>query len=242
MVHSNDLRAGFASRLKKALTASDIPEWGAGARLAKIAGVTAKAASKWLNGESIPGSANLLKIAEALGVRREWLEYGEGSEKSQIGELLVPVSVWDDNTPLDDDEVELPFYEEVELSGGPGTTVVLQTAGARLRFDKGVLRKKHIHADKAGCARVKGNSMEPILPDGTVVGIDANHTSIKDGDMYAIDHSGQLRVKQLYRLPGGGLRVRSFNSDEHPDERYEATEVAEQIHVIGRVFWYSVLC
>ncbi|MCB2459614.1 transcriptional regulator AlpR, partial [Listeria monocytogenes] len=65
--------------------------------------------------------------------------------------------------------------------------------------------------------------------------------TIKDGDMYAFDHDGQLRVKLLYRLPGGGLRIRSFNSDEHPDERYEPQEAAEHINVIGRVFWYSVL-
>ncbi len=48
-------------------------------------------------------------------------------------------------------------------------------------------------------------------------------------------------MKLLYRLPGGGLRIRSFNSDEHPDERYEPQEAAEHINVIGRVFWYSVL-
>ena len=30
--------------------------------------------------------------------------------------------------------------------------------------------------------------------------------------MYAFDHDGQLRVKLLYRLPGGGLRIRSFTA------------------------------
>lgn len=52
--------------------------------------------------------------------------------------------------------------------------------------------------------------------------------------MYAIDHDGQLRVKLLYRLPGSGLRLRSYNTDEHPDERYEGDYVQQHIRVIGK--------
>lgn len=59
--------------------------------------------------------------------------------------------------------------------------------------------------------------------------------------MYAIDHDGQLRVKLLYRIPGGGLRLRSYNDAEHPDERYDKDYVEQHIRVIGKVFWYSVL-
>ncbi|WP_158891928.1 MULTISPECIES: LexA family transcriptional regulator [unclassified Pseudomonas] len=84
MVHSSDLRSGFAQRLKKAISAAGWQDWGAGARLAKATGVTAKAASKWLNGETVPGSEKLLKLASELGVRREWLEYGEGLERHSI--------------------------------------------------------------------------------------------------------------------------------------------------------------
>ncbi|HJE71429.1 LexA family protein [Pseudomonas oryzihabitans] len=84
MVHSSDLRSGFAQRLKKAISAAGWQDWGAGARLAKATGVTAKAASKWLNGEAVPGPEKLLKLADELGVRREWLEYGEGLQRHSI--------------------------------------------------------------------------------------------------------------------------------------------------------------
>ena len=59
------------------------------------------------------------------------------------------VESWDDDTPLDADEIELPFYKEVELSGGKGSTVVLQTTGRKLRFGKYSLRKKNIDAASA---------------------------------------------------------------------------------------------
>jgi phage repressor protein C with HTH and peptisase S24 domain len=81
--------------------------------------------------------------------------------------------------------------------------------------------------------------MEPVLPDGAVVGVDTSKTGIKDGQMYAIDQDGLLRVKLLYRLPNG-IRVRSFNRDEYADEDYFYHE-ANKINIIGQVFWYSVL-
>lgn len=80
MVHIEDIRAAFVARLKKALTAYGIDQWGAGARLAEIAKVTPKAASKWLNGESLPGPAKMSAIADALGVKIEWLQHGSGNE------------------------------------------------------------------------------------------------------------------------------------------------------------------
>jgi transcriptional regulator with XRE-family HTH domain len=76
MVQSDDLRQAFSVRLKKALSLANIPERGAGARLAKISGKTAKAASKWLNAETMPGRSSMADIAKALGVRAEWLQYG----------------------------------------------------------------------------------------------------------------------------------------------------------------------
>ncbi|AJO77774.1 LexA family transcriptional regulator [Pseudomonas sp. MRSN 12121] len=84
MVQIEEIRAAFASRLKKSVAAKGIDQWGAGARLAEIAKVTPKAASKWLNGESIPGPAKMQAIASFLGVRIEWLQHasGEGPDLS----------------------------------------------------------------------------------------------------------------------------------------------------------------
>ena len=169
--------------------------------------------------------------------RRSLLETGAPEHSPN----LFPIEVWDDETPLGPDEVELPFYKEVELSAGKGSEVMLETSGRKLRFGRRSLQRKGVEPAAAACAAVTGNSMEPVLPDGSTVGIDTGVQQIQDGKMYAIDHAGQLRVKLLYRLPGGGLRVRSYNEAEHPDERYEGDYVADHIRIIGKVFWYSVL-
>jgi phage repressor protein C with HTH and peptisase S24 domain len=78
MVHIDEIRSAFTSRLKQSLAAKGIDQWGAGARLAEIAKVTPKAASKWLNGEALPGPAKMQAIAAFLGVKIEWLQHASG--------------------------------------------------------------------------------------------------------------------------------------------------------------------
>ena len=79
--------------------------------------------------------------------------------------------------------------------------------------------------------------MEPVFPDGSTVGVDRGATTVVDGKVYALQDDGMLRIKALYRLPGGRVRIRSFNREEHPDEERDVAS----LHIIGRVFWSSVL-
>lgn len=170
-------------------------------------------------------------------LRRSFLGTAEPQQEYE----LAPVEAWGDETPLGDDEIELPFYKEVEMSAGTGSEVALETQGRKLRFGRRTLKRKNIIPECAACATVAGNSMEPVLPDGTTVGINTAATTIKDGKMFAVDHDGQLRVKVLYRKPGNGIRLHSYNEAEHPDEVYDAQYADEKIRIIGQVFWYSVL-
>lgn len=89
MQTKDKIRTQFVARLKEAMINAGVSEWGAGAYLAKLTKTTPKASSKWLNAESMPGRKNMETLAEALGVRVEWLEYGEGdktSERSPAGQ------------------------------------------------------------------------------------------------------------------------------------------------------------
>ncbi|MCE0850517.1 helix-turn-helix transcriptional regulator [Pseudomonas asiatica] len=213
--------------------------------------VSTQTINNWFS-RGIPGKS-LFKVALVLEVTVEWLQDGVGEEewkesfwqkygRPSNATILGPIDAWDDDTPLDDDEVYVPFLKEVELSAGSGRTVVEQSHKQKLRFGKLTLRKQGVQPEDAVCVTVSGNSMEPVLPDKSTVGVDQGSTAVVDGKMYAIDHDGQLRVKTLYRLPGGGIRMRSFNRDEHPDEEYTAQEMIDQnIHIKGKVFWSSVL-
>ncbi|MEL4371392.1 helix-turn-helix transcriptional regulator [Shewanella xiamenensis] len=211
-------------------------------QLAKKVGVSGVTISQWESGDYSPKGKNLYKLAEALECSPDWLIFGEEKQTKpeSNAEFIGGFETWDRNSPLGDDEVEIPFYMEVELAAGAGVTDIREYYGPKLRFAKSTLRRQGVSAADAVCVKVNGNSMEPVLPHGSTVGVDTSHTDISDGKMYAINHDGMLRVKMLYKLPGGGLRLRSYNTEEWPDEHLD-TEKQKHIKIIGKVFWYSVL-
>lgn len=156
---------------------------------------------------------------------------------SNIKELGT-FDLWDRNTPLNSDEVAVPFYQDVRLSAGNGfADDIADYNNFKLRFSKATLRKQGVQFENAVCVIADGNSMEPVIPDGTTVGIDLGNKTIRDGKIYAINHGGLLRIKLLYNMPNEQVKIRSYNSDEHPDEIAELQDIS----VLGKVFWYSVL-
>lgn len=164
-------------------------------------------------------------------------------ERIQPSVKLGNIETWDDETPLDDDEIYVPFLHEVELAAGSGRFAIEESANSRLRFNKKDLRHNGVQFSNAKCVKVGGNSMVPVLRDGATVGVNVGKNSLSDivdGEMYAINHNGQLRVKQVYRIPIG-IRLRSFNRDEHPDEDYTFQQIQEQqISILGHVFWWAM--
>lgn len=170
-----------------------------------------------------------------------WIGLTGVPSREPEAEFDGPVEEWSDDTPIPDDVVALPFLKEVELSAGSGRTAVEVATNRRLRFGKYSLRSQNVQADHAVAVTVYGNSMEPVMPDGTTIAVNRADTRIIDGKTYAIDHGGQLRVKLLYRLPGGGIRIRSHNRDEYADEDYTEAQIADQgLTIIGRVFWVGM--
>ena len=239
------------SDLKKTiLTEMDKRGWNP-TELARASKVPQPTIQRFLKGgHNEPRTPTLIKIAAAFGMTELQLRGGyiDGEvihrERPKIESNAVYLGgfdVWDSDTPLEDDEVALPFFREVKLSAGNGrSTEVIENHGFKLRFAKSTLRKASVQQEHAYCVTVAGGSMEPVLPDGCTIGVNTIDTAIQDGKAYALDHNGELRVKLLYKLPGGGIRIRSYNREEYPDENYASTEL-DSIKILGRMFWYSVL-
>ncbi|MGV7078453.1 XRE family transcriptional regulator [Testudinibacter sp. P80/BLE/0925] len=215
-------------------------------QLAEKVGISQNAIQK-IESEQTKATRHILKIANALNVNPEWLETGNGSPtlqlietkkiESNVGELGT-FDLWDRHTPMGDDEVAVPFYKDIRLAAGNGLADdIADYNGFKLRFSKATLRRAGVQYENAVCVTASGNSMEPAMPDGATVGVNLGDKNIKDGQMYAINHGGLLRIKILYLLPNSEVRIRSYNTDEHQDE----VAHLEDISVIGKVFWWSVL-
>ena len=81
--------------------------------------------------------------------------------------------------------------------------------------------------------------MEPTIADGSPIAIDKGSRHIIDGKIYALDHGGMLRIKRLYKMPLGRVRLVSDNSDEYPEEMHSLMG-PDAPKIIGRVFWWEV--
>jgi len=215
-------------------------------QLADFAGVSKGLVGQWFNGSTGLGAKPLLAFGKKTRFSTQWLADGTG-EKYQSASPSKPiesnatafavVETWQDGTPLNDAECEVPFLKEVRLSAGSGAFEASDFNGYKLRFHESSLRRKGINPKDVVCVSADGNSMEPVFPDGATLGVDTSQKHIKDGKIYAINHDGWLRTKILCRLPGNRIRIHSYNEEEHPDEEVDAAD----IQVIGRVFWWSVL-
>lgn len=236
----------LAERLKLAMREAGMTQ----ASLAEKVGVSQAAIQKLTSGKA-QGSTKLIQIAEALRISAAWLSDESGPMYvSQNGEhhpaSTIPpesnwyaVDPWDKSTPLEDDEVEVPFLKDIEFACGDGSISGEDYNGFMLRFSKATMRRSGVNTDGSGvlCFPAHGNSMEPVIPEGTTVAVNCFDKKVVDGKLYAISQGGWKRLKLLYRTGPEKLAIRSYNSDEYPDEEADMKEV----EIIGRVFWSSTL-
>lgn len=230
----------FAERLVAAMSAAGISQ----GQLAEKVGISQPAIQKMTSGKTT-GSRKMVELARALEVSPEWLSSGTGSMRNEgLRDSSIPpeaqwgrVDAWDSETFLPDDEVEVPYLKDIELACGDGSCLEDDYNGFKLRFAKSTLRRVGAQKDSVLCFPAAGNSMEPMIPEGTTVAINTNDKKIVDGKVYAISQDGWKRLKLLYRIGPNRLSIRSFNTEEYPDEEADI----EAVEVLGRMFWSSTI-
>lgn len=188
------------------------------------------------------------KYAKFFNVELKDLKFGDLEKGVQLttsseNQHLADFNLWDGETPLESDDIELPYFKEVLFSAGSGATQVIEETAKKLRFSKRTLKNAGVDPSNAACGTNYGKSMENTILDGASVGVDKSKTTIKDGKIFAFDHGGMFRVKRLYRLPFGAVRVVSDNTDkiEYPDEVMTAEKWEDEVRLLGWVFWWSTI-
>lgn len=214
--------------------------------LAAELNVSPQTVNNWIKRDAISREA-AQQISEKYGYSLDWLLNGIGNPKiNHRSDSTIPhearwqkVESWDSETPLMDDEVEVPFLRDIELAAGDGSFCEEDYNGFKLRFSKSTLRRVGANSDGSSvlCFPAHGSSMEPVIPDGTTIAVDCANKKIIDGKTYAINQDGWKRVKMLYRTGPNKLTIRSYNSSEYPDEEAEL----DKVEIIGKVFWTSTL-
>lgn len=193
-------------------------------------------------------SAYLPEIAKFLGVDVDWLKNGNGEasiSKPRDGQPIADVKFrgvefWDNDTPLDDDEFEVPYYKDVELTGGCGSFEQHDDGRRRIKYGKTAAYASGASQTQSICMTLVGDSMEDRIAAGSMIAVDLSKKDVREGKIYAFRHGQLLRVKYLIPKPDGGLIIRSHNK-AYEDEHINAEEVENDINMIGWVWNWSVL-
>lgn len=192
-------------------------------------------------------------IESATGYRSAWLVTGKGSktfsQKSESESLphlvdspapsMQPILAWNHEDDLPPGEFVMIPRMAVHLSAGNGheQTEIEFVKKQPQAFRADWIRQKRLKPAKLAAMSASGSSMEPRIWDGDSLVVDTSQTRVIDGKVYALWYEGGERVKRLFRLPGGGLRISSDNP------AFETIELGsgevEHVRVLGRVVHMS---
>ncbi|MGL4667209.1 MAG: XRE family transcriptional regulator [Saezia sp.] len=182
-------------------------------------GVSKVSVSSWELGKNSMHSELLNKVAGVLGVDAHWLLTGESF------------------ATLEDERDSVfwaPKYKNIKAAAGAGCChddcLDEDEVPIPRRFVKNQTNK-----DQIFCVCVSGDSMEPVLSDGSIIAINSSDTIIKDGKMYLVKQDDLLRVKIIHLLPKE-MVLKSFNPN-FKDETYNIKK--DNIQILGRVFWFT---
>jgi len=205
--------------------------------LVAATGASKGTVTNWISGVNTPTNERLIKLAQALKTTSSWLLTGNSTPE------FTQVEPWDGNTPLDDDEVEIPFFKDFSFACGGGSIgEAIANETRKLRMSKATLRNLSIMKENAVAATAIGDSMSPTIKDGDTIHVDLGRRGIKDGKIFAICLGGLFYCKRLYNLPLGGVRIVSDNSVEFPEIHLNAQEIIDQqLEIIGWVWQISSL-
>lgn len=148
---------------------------------------------------------------------------------------LEPILAWDHPDDLPQGDFVMIPRLDVHLSAGGGTEQVEVdlVKDNPQAFRTEWIRLMRLKPAKLAAMRASGESMEPTIYDGDSLLVDTSQTNVQDGKVYALWYDGGERVKRLFRMPGGGLRIVSDNP-KHPTMEV-APDHPEHVRIIGRV-------
>ncbi|AZY50107.1 hypothetical protein C0J09_13970 [Bordetella avium] len=183
--------------------------------------------SQYVNGK-IPLNINaLVKFSELFGCAPEDISMDLAKDIQRIAEAA----------PEDNSQQEFVQVRrlDVQLSAGHGQIVVSEDEKGRLSFRADFLRSAGAKPEETFLVSVKGDSMEPLIPDGALILVNRGSTSIMNGKVYAFRHHGEVLVKRLYKGNGGFIARPENPAGGYPDMHLSFDD--SEIEIIGRAFW-----
>lgn len=209
---------------------------------AAVVGVTTEQLNKWIKGTvKVPVEA-LRLLSEAANSDFSWLATGAGlpphSRPVQLRSSLSPeerelavANQADEASSL----VQLPLFD-IRASAGLGLPVGPEVQLGAIAFAPTFLRDRGAKPDQCSIITASGDSMQPSIPDGSLLIVDHSQTEIKNGHIMVINVGEDLLVKRIRRRMDGLIDLISDNPAYPPETL--GPDTLQQLRVVGRVVYF----
>lgn len=171
-----------------------------------------------------PSVEKLSQLAKVLD-----LEFYFGPKREADSELITTIGS-EQFTPV-------KVYT-AEASAGPGMLNPEEDRIGTLAFKRAWLQQIGLNPKHASILRVKGDSMEPTVKDGSIVLVDEQKKRPVGNHIYAFIEEDELRIKRLDVIDGGKSKVLTITSDnpDYPSEVRINSDI-NKLRVLGQVVW-----
>jgi transcriptional regulator with XRE-family HTH domain len=217
--------------------------------------------SDYVSEKSEPKLSALEEIALVTGVYAEWLAFGHDGlsqqpENQSIADITLAVgsgqrrraldaemgvarrplvSQWQSQSILSNDLIRIPRFD-IHASAGVGLPVGPEVQLAAVAFDPAFLRERGAVPDQCSIITASGDSMQPSIPDGSLLVVDHSQTDVRNGHIMVINVGEDLLVKRIRRRLDGLIDLISDNP-AYPPETI-GRDTIEQLRVVGRVVYF----
>ena len=189
-------------------------------------GLTPEHFSSLITGRQYAREETLEKISKIVGISLSLLRLG-GTRPNILTDQYAGYG-------LDDSPYYPVSFISARPAAGQGSLILEKTIISHLSFRKDWLINKG-NPNSMVCMKVWGESMDPTIPNESVVLIDESQTSIYNNRIYLISTDDGLRIKRLFK-DGNKIYIKS---DSSPEEKTEV-RVGDHFEVHGRVLWYCM--
>lgn len=231
VIGENRAVAERAERLKIA-----VRDAGGPSAVAKRADLHVGTLNNYLAGRDMKAE-NMVAIADAAGVRLEWLALG--IDPMHPNERIPGQDVAMRNTgtalAIPPGTVLIDRHDARAAAGRNGVladTAVIDRIVFSENWVRTVLRR---NPQNLALLEAFGDSMEPTIRDGDVIMIDMVVDDLVSGRIYVVDLAGELLVKRIQRRVNGNLLVMSDNTRYPPEE--VSAEEGQHLRIVGEVVW-----
>ena len=171
---------------------------------------------------------SLAQVRQEFGVRFDRLE---SYVRSAVAETRADYDAGDDMPAVRPVEVV-----EVAAAAGGGAEVYDETAIGRLWFRRDWLDSNAIDPAQCNVITVRGESMEPTLPDGCSILVDRSQGRRRRriGRIFVMRTADGLVVKRVGRDQEGNWRIESEHPAWPPVPWSDTTEIVGEVRWLGR--------